>query len=88
MENTVTYCIDFGEALNYAVFSVCEETDNEFDSFGVCSHCMVALDLVALTLVCVLTVDTDSFAKTLCYYFFCLHIEELILEGRRTCVDN
>ena len=92
--NAAVYCavtdsVDFTHILDAAEFSIGEGVNNDLHSNCVVGHRNFANGLCAVfLLVFNKTVDTDSFAKTLCENVFCGSVEELILERRATCVND
>ena len=81
MYDTVSDCIYFFKALDCACFIICKSVQNELDSFFMSRHSTFSDFFVKSGfLINQSSVDTDSFAKTLCQNVFCIRVDQLIFQ--------
>ena len=90
VDNAVTDSLDLVHVGNNTRFGIGEVLNYDVGSNSVVGHGNINLDLLAGFALSVLdaSVDTDSLTNTLCENGFGSGVEELILKGRGTCVNN
>ena len=80
---------DLGKRRDHAVFLGSEGVENDLDCFRMIVH--VDLKLVVLSafhlLLEVSACNTDTVCHTFCQQSLVLHIDQLILDGRTSCID-
>ena len=69
--------------------SIGEEVEDEFDSDFVVRNGLFDFFFLAIPFVCQLRIGkADFFDQTFCHYFFIVHVDELVLQGRAAAVYN
>ena len=90
MDDAVADAFDLVHVRDDARLRIGEVFDDDFGRDGVVGHRDVRLDLFAVLTLAVFdaSVDADSLADTLRENGFRGGVEELVLQGRRACIDN
>ena len=80
--------IYFFKTLDCTCLVVCQCIQYELDCFFVCRHCTLC-DLFVRSgfLINQSSVDSDSFAKTLCQNILCIRVDELIFQRGTSAVN-
>ena len=89
MDDTVADSIDGIHGFDDATFSIGENVEDEFDSDFVVRNGLFDFFFLAIPFVCQLRIGkADFFDQTFCHYFFIVHVDELVLQGRAAAVYN
>ena len=89
VDDTMTDGIDFAHRLNYLAVAGGHLLDDFAEGFGMGGEdrgrgCLLAIGLMGNHA----AFHADAFAQALAQYLLTVHIDELILQARRTAVDN
>ena len=86
--NTMSDCIYFFQTLDSTCFVICESIQYKLDCFFMCRHCTFCDFLVTSGfLINQSSVDSDSFAKTLCQNILCFRVDQLIFQRGTSAVN-
>ena len=89
MDDAVADSVDGIHGFDDAAFSVGEDVEDEFDSDLVIRDGLFDFFLLAIPFVGQLRIGkADFFDQTFCHYFFIVHVDELVLQGRAAAVYN
>ena len=87
--DTMTYCTDLGEILNHAVLGICEGCKHVLDCYFVIRKRIFKNNLLAAGGGVLQTaVNADTLAKTYGQSLLGLGVDQLILQGTASAVDN
>ena len=86
---TVTYSRDLVHAVDYLSVALCESFNELHESFCMCGESAVLIESSAIAcFMSDMTVDTDSVTVSLSDNTLIIHIDELILKRRASCINN
>ena len=89
MQYTVTYSSNFIHGFNHAVFRVNEDVEYKCKGYFVVFHRLrngVLLSVWTFVSEDSIYIRTNAFYQTLCQHAFIRHVNQLVLQGRRTAV--
>ena len=88
VQNAVAHGIDLVGGLDHAVNGVNQNGQNRLNGLGVGGHGDVLDNLLTVRVVGQAAVDVDALAQALGGHYAGIGIHQLVLEGRRTGIDN